>query len=97
MNIIFPIVGFQMVSTNFFQSLGMVNKSIFLSLSRQMLFVIPCLYLLPLALGETGVWLSFPVSDAITSIITFLMILSLMRRFNLLKDGDDPAILGGKI
>ena len=96
-NIIFPLVGFQMVSTNFFQSLGMVGKSIFLSLSRQLLFLIPCAYLLPLALGAGGVWLSFPASDFISCGITFAMIVSLMKKFNRLKDGDDPSILGSKL
>jgi len=97
MNLVLPIVGFQMVSTNFFQSLGMVNKSIFLSLSRQFLFLIPCLFLLPLAIGERGVWLSFPVSDSISTVITFLMVMSLFKKFDRLGDGDDPSILGSKL
>lgn len=97
MNIVFPLVGFQMVSTNFFQSLGMVNKSIFLSLSRQLLFLIPMLYLLPLALGDIGIWLSFPASDTIATGITVLMVIALFKKFSQLKDGDDPAILGSKL
>lgn len=97
MNSMFPFVGFQMVSTNFFQSLGMVKKSIFLSMSRQLLFVLPALYFLPLLWGGTGVWLCFPVSDIITILITLFMILDLMKKFGRLNDGDDPAILGGKI
>jgi len=97
MNLVLPIVGFQMVSTNFFQSLGMVNKSIFLSLSRQLLFLLPCLFLLPLAIEESGVWLSFPISDSISTIITLIMILSLFKKFDNLKDGEDPAILGSKL
>lgn len=97
MNIMFALVGFQIVSTNFFQSLGMVGKSIFLSLSRQLLFVLPALYFLPMVWGATGVWLCFPVSDAITIFITFFMIMRLMKKFKTLNDGDNPAILGGKI
>ena len=98
MNIVFPIVGFQMVTTNLFQCLGMVNKSVFLSLSRQLLFLLPCIYLLPpLMESETGVWLSFPISDTTSAIITFIMGWSLIRKLNKLKDGDDPAILGSKI
>ena len=66
MNIVFPIVGFQMVTTNLFQCLGMVSKSIFLSLTRQLLFLVPCVYFLPAALGsEIGVWYSFPISATI--------------------------------
>ena len=98
MNIVFPIIGFQMVTTNLFQCLGMVNKSVFLSLSRQLLFLLPCIYLLPpLMESETGVWLSFPISDTTSAIITFIMGWSLIRKLNKLKDGDDPAILGSKI
>ena len=96
-NLVFPFVGFQMVSTNFFQSLGMVNKSIFLSLSRQLLFLVPCLYLLPLAWQANGVWLSFPISDFIASTITLIMILSLLKKFSKLEDGADPSILGSKL
>ena len=98
MNIVFPIVGFQMVTTNLFQRLGMVNKSVFVSLSRQLLFLLPCIYLLPpLMESETGVWLSFPISDTTSAIITFIMGWSLLRKLNKLKDGDDPAVLGSKI
>ena len=92
-----PLVGFQMVSTNLFQSLGMVHKSIFLSLARQLLFLVPSLYLLPLIVGREGVWLSFPLADAVSSMITLVMAISLTRKFKRLKDGEDPTILGSKI
>lgn len=95
--LMFPLVGFQMVSTNLFQCLGMVNKSIFLSLSRQLLFLIPALYLLPMFMGNKGIWISYPVADGISSFLTIIMAISLTRKFNKLKDGDDPAILGSKI
>ena len=98
MNLAFPIIGFQMVTTNLFQCLGMVNKSVFLSLSRQLLFLLPCIYILPPLLeSESGVWYSFPISDTIAAVITFLMGWSLIRKLNNLRDGDDPAILGSKI
>ena len=45
--ILFPIVGFQMVTSNFFQSIGMAGKAIFMSLTRQVLFLLPCLLILP--------------------------------------------------
>lgn len=62
----FPIVGAQMVIGNFFQSIGHAGKSIFLSLTRQLLFLIPLLHFLPLKYGLEGVWLSMPVSDSIS-------------------------------
>jgi Na+-driven multidrug efflux pump len=98
MNLAFPIIGFQMVTTNLFQCLGMVKKSVFLSLSRQLLFLLPCIYLLPPLLeSESGVWYSFPISDTIAAVITALFGLSLLRKLGKLQDGDDPGILGSQI
>ena len=95
--IMFPIVGFQMITTNFFQSLGMVKKSIILSLSRQILFLLPMLYLLPLWEGADGVWLSFPISDTLATLLSIFMLGRLFKKFSQLKDGDDPTILGSHI
>ena len=97
MNLVFPFVGFQIVSTNLFQCLGMVQKSIFLSLSRQILCLLPVLYLLPLALEADGIWWSFPISDAFASIMTVILIIRLMKKLGRLNDGDEPTILGSKI
>ncbi len=97
MNMMFIVVGFQMVGTNLFQCLGMVKKSIFLSLSRQLLCLVPTIYLLPLALGADGVWWSFPISDVVASILTAILLGQLFRKFKKLNDGDDPAGLGGAI
>ncbi len=98
MNIMFPIVGFQMVTTNLFQCLGMVKKSIFLSLSRQLLFLLPCIYILPPLLeSEVGVWYSFPISDTIAAVITAILAVGLIKKLAQLKDGDDPSILGSQI
>ena len=95
--LVFPIVGFQMISTNFFQSLGMVKKSIILSLSRQILFLLPLLYMLPKSFGSDGVWMSFPISDTISTLMTIYMLGRLFRKFNRLNDGDDPSILGSQL
>lgn len=97
MNVVIPIIGFQMVSTNLFQSLGMVDKSVILSLSRQLLFLVPCVYILPLFMGQDGVWMSFPVSDALASILTIIFMGRLIKKLSRLKDGDDPSVLGSRI
>ena len=97
MNCGFALVGFGMVTGNFFQCLGMVRKSIFLSLSRQLLFLLPLIYTLPLWLQETGVWISFPISDTLNVIISAVMIVRLFRKFDRLKDGENPDILGSNI
>lgn len=94
MNPLVLIVGWQMVSTNFFQSLGMVGKSIFLSLSRQLLFLVPAIYVLPLFWDVHGVFMAFPVADAVSCIVTAVLIISLFRKFGRLKDGDEPSLLG---
>ena len=76
-----PVVGLQMVVTNFFQCIGKVKVSIFLSLSRQLLFLLPLLYTLPLFFGVNGVWYSLPVSDFIAANVAFVMLLTYMRKF----------------
>jgi Na+-driven multidrug efflux pump len=92
-----PTVGFQMIATNFFQSLGMVKKSVLLSLSRQILFLLPALYALPLWIGDTGIWLSYPVSDVLSFILSAIMLRSLFKKFNRIKDGENPEILGSNL
>lgn len=80
MNFTFPIIGFQIISTNLFQCLGMVRKSVFLSLSRQLIFLLPALYLLPLAFDIEGVWLSYPVSDVLAFTCTVILVIRLIRQ-----------------
>ena len=77
----FPIIGFQMVTSNFFQSIGMASKAIFLSLTRQMLFLLPALIILPHFFGAAGVWYSMPVSDLLASLVAMVMLVSQFRKF----------------
>ena len=72
--LLFPIVGFQMVAGNFFQSIAQPGKSIFLSLSRQLLFLVPFIIIFPHFWGINGVWASLPASDLVSSIITACML-----------------------
>ena len=74
MVIMLPVVGFQMVSTTFFQSIGMAGKSIFLSLTRQLIFLVPCLFILPIYWGTDGIWSSFPIADGLATITTGSML-----------------------
>ena len=80
--ITFPIIGYQMVIANFFQSIGKAKVSIFLSLSRQLLFLIPMLLVLPSLYGVDGVWYSMPVADTISSVVTAIIMALFMRRIN---------------
>ena len=76
----YPIVGFQMVVTNFFQCIGKVKISIFLSLSRQLLFLIPLLVILPNFFNLDGVWASLPSSDFLASLVAAIIMTIYMRR-----------------
>lgn len=78
----FCVVGFQIVSTTFFQSIGKAGKSIFLSLTRQVLFLIPLLLALPRSFQLDGVWASFPTSDVFATIVTVAMIWWEFRAIN---------------
>ncbi|MDR1884559.1 MAG: MATE family efflux transporter [Prevotella sp.] len=79
--VMLPLVGFQIVVTNFFQSIGMAGQSIFLSLTRQFLFLIPALYLLPSFFDLDGVWLSFPAADFLSTLLTAAMFVWQINKF----------------
>lgn len=78
---LFPLVGSQMVIANFFQSLGMAKKAIFLSLTRQVIFLIPFLIIFPLFWGLPGVWFSLPASDMASTLISIIMIYRLIKQW----------------
>lgn len=82
MTCVFPLVGFQITSVGFFMSLGMAKKAIFVSLTRQMIVLIPCLIILPKYYGVDGVWYSMPLSDTISVALVAFMIVRQMRKFN---------------
>lgn len=75
----FAVVGFQIISTSLFQSIGKAGKSIFLGLVRQVIFMVPLLLVLPRMAGVAGVWLSFPVSDVLATVITVAMVWRQLR------------------
>ena len=77
---LFYVVGFQIVATTFLQSIGLAGKSIFLSLVRQVIFLIPFLMILPKSFGLDGVWASFPTADVFSTTTAALMIWWEMRQ-----------------
>ena len=102
--IFFPIIGFQMVATNFFQSIGMAGKAIFMSLSRQLLFLMPGLIFLPRFFevstpwdGSWGVWCAMPLSDFLATVVAFFMLTHQLRKFraelSARSAADKPAVL----
>ncbi len=76
----FWMVGFQIVVTNFFQALGMAGKAVFLSLTRQIIFMIPLLLILPPIFELTGVWICFPIADLAATVTAIIMLINQIRK-----------------
>lgn len=70
----FSFVGFQVISTSLFQSIGQATKSIIVGLLRQVVFLIPLLLILPDFMGVNGVWTSFPISDMVATVVTAILV-----------------------
>lgn len=84
--LVFPVIGFQMVITNFFQCIGKVQTAIFLSLSRQLLLLLPLLVVLPLIWGIDGVWAALPASDATAALMAAVVMISYMSKLKKKKE-----------
>lgn len=80
--IVFPILAFQVVTTQLFQSLGLVKESVFLSLSRQLIFLVPAILIFPLFIGINGIWWSMPFSDGITVFTAYILFRKFKRKYN---------------
>lgn len=80
--ICYPVVGAQIVIQNFFQSVGHPGPSIFLSLTRQLVFLLPFLWILPHYFGVTGVWLSMTGSDLMAAFVAGIMIAVWLHKMN---------------
>ena len=87
-----PLIGVQMIAAGFFQSIGKASKSIFLSLTRQLLFLIPALLVLPHFLGLDGVWLSMPLSDLVSSVVAIVMLVQQIRKFKEYRKDSPVAV-----
>lgn len=88
-----PLIGFQVIAANFFQSIGKAKTAAFLSLLRSLIILVPALLILPGFLGLTGVWLCSPFADVTSAIITGLFLWWQIKKLGL----EDPdKIAGGK-
>ena len=85
-----PVIGFQMVANNFFQSLGLAKKALFLSTNRQLLFLIPFLLILPKYYGTDGIWWSMPIADIIAFVVALTLVVLEIRK---IKKGQISSIL----
>ena len=83
MVMMFPIVGIQIVSTAFFQSIGYAQKSIFLSLTRQLIFLVPAIFILPHIFNDPleGLWHAAPVADGLASILAITLLILQVKKF----------------
>lgn len=81
--LMFPIIGMQIVSTAFFQSIGMPAKSIFLSLTRQLIFLLPAILIMPHFFDDKvlGVWVALPTADAASCIVSAVMMIVQLKKF----------------
>ena len=78
--IMFPLVGFQVVVGGFFQYIGKAPLAIFVSLTRQLLFLLPLLWTLPRYLGAYGVWISMPIADSASITLAFILFVWQIRK-----------------
>ena len=76
-----PLVGFNIVAGNLFQHIGKPKRAILLSVSRQMLFLVPLIIFLPRHLGADGVWYSIPIADFASTLLAALLLFQQIRKF----------------
>jgi putative MATE family efflux protein len=84
-----PVLGFQIVSTNYFQSIGKAKISMLLSMLRQVILLIPLFLILPNIWGLNGVWLAGPIADGIASIITGVFLFRELKRLRLAHENSE--------
>jgi len=77
----FWLVGFHIVGSTIFQAIGKPVQTFILATSRQILFLIPLIFILPRFFGINGIWLSFPIADTLSFVITIVMVIPQMREF----------------
>lgn len=92
----FPIIGFQIISSVYFQAVGKPKLSLFISLSRQIIVLIPCILIMSRIFGLNGVWFAAPTSDLIATIITFILIRREMRLLKELQKEQEEALISGE-
>ena len=76
----FPLVGFQIVAAAFFQYIGHAKLAIFVSMTRQMLFLLPLLWIIPRYMGATGVWISMPIADCASITLAAILLYRELKR-----------------
>jgi putative MATE family efflux protein len=80
--VMFPIIGFQIVSANYFQAVGKPKQALLLGLSRQVLLLIPAILILPYFFGLDGIWAAIPTADFCSSVLTGTWLFFEMRHLH---------------
>lgn len=83
LGLVFPIVGFQVISASYFQAVGKAKNALFLSTTRQILFILPAIFILPLFFQLDGVWFTGPFADSLAAVVSFIMISREMKKLSL--------------
>ncbi|NOY96430.1 MAG: MATE family efflux transporter [Chlorobi bacterium] len=86
-----PIVGFQVVASNFFQSIGKAKIAMILTLLRQVIVLIPLLYILPGFIGLDGIWRAFPIADSVSAVVVAIFLAREWKRLNILEENEGIA------
>ncbi|NCB08624.1 MAG: MATE family efflux transporter [Bacteroidia bacterium] len=88
----FPLVGFQVVASNFFQSVGKANIAMFATLFRQVIGLIPLLFILPGFLGIMGIWLAYPIADTLSAVAVAFFLIREWKKLTMLENHVNETI-----
>jgi len=91
---VLPVVGFQIIASNYFQAIGKAKLAAFLSLLRQIIVLLPLIFILPQFWGTAGVWIANPISDFVSSVISFIFFRRELARLGCDMPVDDRDISG---
>lgn len=87
-----PIVGFQVVASNYFQSVGKAKLAIFATLFRQVIMLIPLLFILPNFWGINGIWLAYPIADTMSAVAVSILLIKQWRNLSGIEINNDKAV-----
>jgi Na+-driven multidrug efflux pump len=80
-----PLVGYQVVASHYFQAIGKAKIAMFATLFRQVIGLIPLLFILPEFWGISGIWLAYPLADLMAGIVVFFFLLDAWKKLPLMK------------
>ena len=90
-----PLLGMQIIGAVFFQAVGKAGPALVLSMSRQIILLIPLVLILPRFFGVTGVWASFPAADLVATAITIVWLRFEMRKLHIVGCEEEPEMHEG--